>query len=114
MFPLLAKANVEIIYTWSIMMPLSIDGIYDVEQICHKYDFQCTFVFDPFLSIDLLDSELIAYAQTQELSDELIHLGILNHFPGFAVLQDGNLQGNIHLGYLEPQTLETVILGRLQ
>ncbi len=114
LLPLFAKANIEIIYTWSTMMPLSIEGIIDVEQLCYKYDFQCTFVFDPFLSVESLDTELTPYAQTQYLSDELVHLGILNHFPGFAVLDDGVVQGNIHLGYLEPQTLEAVILGRLK
>ena len=96
------------------MMPLSIEGLPEVSDICIKHDFECIFVFDPYLPIESLAPELLPYAQTQDVSDELVERGILNHFPGFAVLRDGVIQGNIHLGYLQPQMLETIILRRLQ
>ena len=95
-------------------MPLSIEGLPEVEAVCKAHNFKCTFVYDPYQSIDTLDPELLPYAQSQDLSDELIEKGILNHFPGIAVLEDGQILGNIHLGYLEPETLEWVILRRLQ
>jgi len=114
MLPVLASANIEVIYTWSTMMPLSIEGIPDVQAVCDKHEFQCTFVLDPFQPVEWIDSELLPYVHTQELSDQLIEMGILNHFPGIAVLKDGVVMGNIHLGYLEPHMLEVIILRRLQ
>jgi hypothetical protein len=114
LLPMIASANVEVIYTWSTMMPLSIEGIKDAQAVCDKHAFQCTFVLDPFEPKEWLDSELLIYVHTQTLSDQLIERGILNHFPAIAVIKDGNIMGNIHLGYLEPHMLETIILRRLQ
>jgi hypothetical protein len=96
------------------MMPLSVVGIHEAEAVCNKLQFTCKFVYDPYQPISWLEPELLPFAETQELSEELIEAGILNHFPAYAVLVNGHLQGNVHLGYVTPDMLETIILRRLQ
>lgn len=115
LYPVLVNASqIEVLYTWSPMMPLSIQGLTEINQHCHDNHYTCHFVLDPFLSINDIDPTLLPYAESQDLTEDVILAGILNHFPAYAVFVNGILQGNVHLGYLHPDMLTTIIQRRLQ
>lgn len=90
------------IYVWSPLMPLSIQGLEEARRVATEMGLGFTAV------VDAQSASLVPQADSLE-SNRLLELGVLNHFPTVAVYEAGALSRHLIPGYEVPAGLKVYV-----
>lgn len=92
-----------VVYAWSPHMPLSIDGVEEIERAAKQLSLDTVFVVDPHADKKRVEETIAKHPNLRGsrliVSDELLMRGFGQHYPSLIAIKAGKIHGRIIPGF---------------
>jgi len=103
---LLTRSPQGMIFLWSPLMPLSVLGRAEVLEISQELGFDVLILVDPHFPAGDLNPLMV--------SEKLLSLGILNHYPALVLYKNQSLLPWMIQGYEDKENLKKLISEQME